>query len=683
MTEPAITTADIPLDRLEPDPDNPRRGATDTADLEASIASHGLLENLVVLATGGPAYRVAAGNRRLAAQRARAARREIPPDAPIPCRVLPAGASPTEISLAENLVRAAMLPADEYLAFRTLLDDGLDVATVARRFGTTEHNVERRMRLGNVHPEIFDAYRAGNISLDTLQAFAVTPDQAVQHDIWSRLARPGEGDYPTEAHVRTLFAEGRVPAASPVARFVGDDAFTAAGGTISLDLFHPANAWYDQADLLNRLAAGKLSDRADALRREEPGWRWIRTATQSDWHSRNRYGHAPATHATPDADHRERRRRIRDARDALPPDAADAHRRLDADDARLDAELAARSTWDPDLQALSGCLVTIGADGGAAVHRGLVDPADISAMERLLRARQEAPARPPPAAGDADPGDPEHGPDDPPAGPESRDTPGNGAAHPAWRPPAVTPAPEPARQAGYAAALADELRVLRGNLAKAFLARTPAVALDLFVFDLAVRVLLGGHDRFTDRPVPEDIFSLQPVPTATVPASRTGDPDFARRNVGATMIADRSHLDLAWADGPGGEPSAQADAFRRFRTLPDPAKHAILAAAVAPLLVNQLATDPARAPATETAVDLLGIDFAGLLTFDAELFWSRLRKDVILEILPGILGRDWVERHGHQPKNALLAAVEAELGRPGAPPWAPPGFPAAVPAADD
>ena len=134
--------------------------------MKASIATHGLLENLVVRMDGpadAGAYAVIAGGRRLAAMKALAEDGTIDADHPVPCLVAVDPAMTGELSLAENIVRIAMHPADQVIAFSKLADAGLSVAAIAARFGTAERLVEQRLRLGNVAPALLDAYRADEI----------------------------------------------------------------------------------------------------------------------------------------------------------------------------------------------------------------------------------------------------------------------------------------------------------------------------------------------------------------------------------------------------------------------------------------------------------------------------------------------------------------------------------------
>ncbi len=108
-----------------------------------------------------------------------------------------------EVSLAENSVRAAMHPADQVEAFRGLADAGSTAATIAARFGVSERTVEKRLRLGNAAPVLLKAYRAGEIDLETLMAFAVTTRNRMGPERLDR-ARTGES-------IAAVPAAGRPP----------------------------------------------------------------------------------------------------------------------------------------------------------------------------------------------------------------------------------------------------------------------------------------------------------------------------------------------------------------------------------------------------------------------------------------------------------------------------------------
>ena len=165
-----------------------------------------------------------------------------------------------EVSLAENMVRAAMHPADQVEAFRRLADAGSTAAAIAARFGVSERTVEKRLHLGNAAPVLLDAYRAGEIDLDTLMAFAVTTDQGRQNAVWETVSQQGYRPPPGAWQIKRLLTEDRVPATSMIARFVGIEAYEAAGGSIGRDLFAEEDEraiWFNDPDLLNKLTAAR------------------------------------------------------------------------------------------------------------------------------------------------------------------------------------------------------------------------------------------------------------------------------------------------------------------------------------------------------------------------------------------------------------------------------------------
>ena len=132
-------------------------------------------------------------------------------DHPVPCKIA-ANGNAGELSLAENVIRIAMHPADQVVAFSQLARSGVTVAAIAARFGVAERLVEQRLRLGNAAPELLDAYRADDIDLETLKAFSITTDHDRQRTIWERVA--GQGYRPSAWQVKRMLTEERVPAGS-------------------------------------------------------------------------------------------------------------------------------------------------------------------------------------------------------------------------------------------------------------------------------------------------------------------------------------------------------------------------------------------------------------------------------------------------------------------------------------
>ena len=171
----------IAVNTLEKSPLNARRTAAKVGmdELKASILSHGLLQNLVVTEAGDGAFLVIAGARRLEAIHLLQGEGKLPTDFAVPCQVVTEEHA-LEMSLAENTVRLAMHPADQFEAFAALIDQGATAAEVAQRFGVEESLVLKRMKLARVAPQLIQEYRDDGMTLECLMAFTVTDDHRRQ-----------------------------------------------------------------------------------------------------------------------------------------------------------------------------------------------------------------------------------------------------------------------------------------------------------------------------------------------------------------------------------------------------------------------------------------------------------------------------------------------------------------------
>jgi ParB family chromosome partitioning protein len=134
--EIAMNIQMIALNQLVVSPANVRKTGAKTRieGLAANIAAIGLLQNLQVRPTENGAYEVVAGSRRMAALKLLAKQKALAKDEPIICNVLGSGEDPVEISLAENEMREAMHPADQFAAFKQRVDAGQPVEDIAARF---------------------------------------------------------------------------------------------------------------------------------------------------------------------------------------------------------------------------------------------------------------------------------------------------------------------------------------------------------------------------------------------------------------------------------------------------------------------------------------------------------------------------------------------------------------------
>lgn len=367
----------IPLNKLVPCPANARKtGAlTGIEELAASIKAHGLLQNLQVRPGPKGKYEVVAGGRRLAALQRLAKQKAIAKTEEIACHVMN-DEDAAEISLAENIMRLPMHPADQYEAFKLLADQGKGPQEIAARFGCSPATVKHRLKLGSVSPKLMDAYRQGKLDLDQMMAFTVSDDHAAQEQVWEAL--PNWNDDPDT--IRKHLMASSVEASDRRVRFVGLKAYKKAGGHIIRDLFQPEHEGYltDPA-IIDRLVIEKLEAAAGSVR--AAGWKWVVVMpTINHEHLRGLGRVYPEREPLTEAQQAEidvltaSYDTLIDEHGEDPPEAIAAE--LEEISDQIDQLSEGIERWLPEDIAIAGAVVGIGYDGRLAVERGLVRPED-------------------------------------------------------------------------------------------------------------------------------------------------------------------------------------------------------------------------------------------------------------------------------------------------------------------
>ncbi len=388
----------IPLNKLKKSPDNVRKTPHAKAEIEAlaaSIHAKGILQNLVVapefLESGAASgfYFVTIGEGRRQAQLLRVKRKQIAETEPVRC-VIDTGNDAREISLDENVTRSAMSVMDEVEAFAGLVDGGLSVDDVARRFGCTVRLVEQRLALARLSPKIRAAYRKGDINLDVARAFAINDDHAAQERVFRQFAKP----ITHAPSIRNALTVGRIPAHDRLARFVGAEAYEAAGGRLVRDLFEPDIVFFDDGELLQKLASERLDQMRADLAAE--GWGWVETLR----------GHGQVEGCAAERLHPTQRKlkptekkeiaeleaRLQELDDKL--EDADEDNALwaerDGAEAKLDALREASRVFDPKQMKHAGAAVAIDRDGRPVITKGLIKRADVKAIAKLRKVDAKA-----------------------------------------------------------------------------------------------------------------------------------------------------------------------------------------------------------------------------------------------------------------------------------------------------
>jgi ParB family chromosome partitioning protein len=141
----------IPIDRIEPNPDQPRMvfDAEALHELAASIREHGVLQPILVRPLGENRFQLVAGERRWRASREAG-------HATIPALVEELDDDTAlEISIIENLQREDLNPLEEATMFdRMVHEHGYSIRKLADKLGKDKGYLENRLRLADAPDEI-------------------------------------------------------------------------------------------------------------------------------------------------------------------------------------------------------------------------------------------------------------------------------------------------------------------------------------------------------------------------------------------------------------------------------------------------------------------------------------------------------------------------------------------------
>ena len=152
----------VPVERITPNPDQPRRDFDPEAlqELAASIKSKGIIQPLVVrLKDGGNAYEIVAGERRWRA--AQIAQLHV---VPVVIRDF-SDSEVIEIAIIENIQRADLNAVEEALGFRQLMDRfGHTQEKLAEALSKSRSHIANTLRLLNLPDDVQMMIRMGKLT---------------------------------------------------------------------------------------------------------------------------------------------------------------------------------------------------------------------------------------------------------------------------------------------------------------------------------------------------------------------------------------------------------------------------------------------------------------------------------------------------------------------------------------
>lgn len=169
----------VPIERIEPNPDQPRRDFTKEQldDLANSIREKGVIQPLIVRKKPGDRYEIVAGERRW-----RASQMAQLHELPVIVREYD-DTEVLEIAIIENIQRADLNPVEEAMGYRQLMQKfGHTQEKVSEALGKSRSHIANLMRLLNLPDDVQVMLREGHLSAGHARAL-------VPSDNASELAR--------------------------------------------------------------------------------------------------------------------------------------------------------------------------------------------------------------------------------------------------------------------------------------------------------------------------------------------------------------------------------------------------------------------------------------------------------------------------------------------------------------
>ncbi len=291
--------------------------------MAAMLESTGQISPLVVSRREDGCFSVHAGGRRTRGFWHLRDQKKIAADHMVEVREIDATHG-LDISLIENISQEPMHPVDEFLAYKRLEEKGYTPEGIAKAHGVKVLQVKRRMKLGEVHPDLLEQFREGKINLDQIMALASCDDQQRQLQAWTSLPTWQRNDQQIRQHL----SEDEVKVDDDRVKLVGLDAYLKAGGSVRTDLFSEDGKGELLTDvgLLEMLLADKLEATAEQLRSE--GWAWVEILQSFGYEERQKIRGYPTTY--------------------LPETDKQASERQALEQQISDKENAVQALWDKD-----------------------------------------------------------------------------------------------------------------------------------------------------------------------------------------------------------------------------------------------------------------------------------------------------------------------------------------------
>lgn len=175
----------IPIEKLYPHPDNPRKNIGDVTELAESIKARGIMQNLTVVPRdGNDSYTVIIGHRRMAAAK-EAGLTELP------CIIAEMDQrEQVTTMLLENMQRSDLTVYEQAQGFQMMLDLGSSVEEISQKSGFSTTTVRRRVKMMELNQDVLKEVSERQLSLFDFDELAKIEDINARNKCLKEIGTP-------------------------------------------------------------------------------------------------------------------------------------------------------------------------------------------------------------------------------------------------------------------------------------------------------------------------------------------------------------------------------------------------------------------------------------------------------------------------------------------------------------
>lgn len=174
----------IPINKLFPHKDNPRKNLGDLTELSDSIRTNGIMQNLTVIPNGRVGYTVLIGHRRLEAAK-------LAGLSELPCAVVEMDErEQVATMLLENIQRSDLTAWEQAKGFQMMLDLGDTVDGISEKTGFSKSTIYRRLKIAELDEEAYKESTGRQVTLEEYLSLSSIEDVNKRNELLKSIGTP-------------------------------------------------------------------------------------------------------------------------------------------------------------------------------------------------------------------------------------------------------------------------------------------------------------------------------------------------------------------------------------------------------------------------------------------------------------------------------------------------------------